>query len=70
MAPMFTMGLRWSLSRVWSVIVDGVKGFSRGLHPHPGADILLPVVHQGQQQQDGLDHTLDGKALLEIPGDR
>ena len=48
--------------------IDGVKGLAGGLHPHPGADILLPVVHQGQQQQDGLDDTLDGKGLVPVSG--
>ena len=48
-------------------IVDGVKGFACGLHSHPGADRVHPVVHQRQEEQDGLDDALNGEGPPVLP---
>ena len=47
--------------------VDGVKGLAGGLHPHPAGDELRSVVQQRLEQQNGLDHALDGKRPAAVP---
>ena len=48
--------------------VDGVKGLAGGFHAHPALHQLHAVVQQGLEQKDGLDHALDGKGLVAVPG--
>ena len=47
--------------------VDRIEGAAGCFYAHMRAHLRLAIVQQRQQQQDGLDDTLDREALVPIP---
>ena len=48
--------------------IDGIEGLTGGFNADGLADLIHAVVHQGQQQKDGLDDRLDGEGLFIVTG--
>ena len=48
--------------------IDSIEGLAGGLHAHPVLHCLHTVVQQGLEQQDRLDHALQGEFLPAVSG--
>ena len=54
MAPMFTMGFRWSLSRVWSVMLMASKGLPVASTPTRERTYSSPLSISARRSRMGL----------------